>query len=140
MVKDQYQAFLLSCNRLHLKSYPAGRCLFKFNNGNNGIKCKKLTIKTPERRCFGVFIVNFEHLTLLLLVFPLFTLSFALYPANIYLFKINNRNTRKRYRWRRSGVIVVNFEHISRFFLAFLLLTLSQKKTLARYPLPNRFI
>ena len=48
-------------------------------------------------------------------------------PANIYFFKINNRNTRKRCeicskltikapewrRWRRSGVFIVNFEHVS---------------------------
>ena len=38
----------------------------------------KLTIKTPERRqCrrYGVFIVNFEHLVHLVLVFLLLTLS-----------------------------------------------------------------
>ena len=47
--------------------------------------------------------------------------------VNIYLFKVNNRNTRKRFelcsklaikiperrQWRHSGVFVVNFEHIS---------------------------
>ena len=47
--------------------------------------------------------------------------------ANIYFFKINNRNARKRseicsklaiktperHQWRRSGVFIVNFEHIS---------------------------
>ena len=62
------------------------------------------------------------------------------YPANIYLFKVNNRNIRKRYdicskltiktperrHWRRSGVFIVNFEHISYLFLMFLLLTLSK--------------
>ena len=45
------------------------------------------------------------------------------YPANIYLFKVNNRNTRKRCcicskltiktperrHWRRTGVFIVNF-------------------------------
>ena len=59
-------------------------------------------------------------------------------PANIYLFKVNNRNTRKtcemcskltmktpeRRRWRLSGVFIVNFEHISPLFLEFLLMTL----------------
>ena len=49
------------------------------------------------------------------------------YLANIYLFKRNNRNTRKkceicskltiktskRRQWRRSGVFIVNFDHIS---------------------------
>ena len=43
----------------------------------------------------------------------------GLYPANIYLFKVNNRNsklTRKapeRHNWRRSGVFIVNFKYIS---------------------------
>ena len=60
-------------------------------------------------------------------------------PANIYLFKVNNRNTRKRCEvcsklavktperlalntlfrtpeQRRSGVFIVNFEHISHLF------------------------
>ena len=46
-------------------------------------------------------------------------------PAAIYLFKVNNRNTRARckicpkltikspeqYQWCRSGVFIVNFEH-----------------------------
>ena len=62
------------------------------------------------------------------------------YPAGIYLFKVNNRNTRtrceicskltintpERRQWRRSGVFIVNFEHISHLVLVFLLLTLSR--------------
>ena len=62
------------------------------------------------------------------------------FPANIYLFKVNNRNTRKRreicskltiktpegHYWRRSGVFIVNFEHILRLFIMFLLLTLNK--------------
>ena len=61
------------------------------------------------------------------------------YPANIYLLKVNNINTRKRWQmcskliiWtpeqrqlRRFGAFIVNFEHISQFFLVFLLLILS---------------
>ena len=61
-------------------------------------------------------------------------------PANIYLFKVNNRNTRKRCeifskltiktperrRWRRSGVFIINFENISHLFLELLLLTLNK--------------
>ena len=61
------------------------------------------------------------------------------HPANIYLFKVNNRNTRKRSeicsklttktptrrQWRRSGVFTVNFEHILHLFVVFLLLTLN---------------
>ena len=62
-------------------------------------------------------------------------------PANIFLFKVNNRNTRKRCkifskltiktperrRWRRSGVFTVNFENISHLFLVFLLLILNKQ-------------
>ena len=58
-------------------------------------------------------------------------------PADIYLLKVNNRNTRTRCEicskltintpesrhWRRSGVFIVNFEHISHLVLVFLLLT-----------------
>ena len=61
-------------------------------------------------------------------------------PANIYLFKVNNRSSRKRCeifskliiktperrQRRRSGVFIVNFENISHLFLVFLLLTLNK--------------
>ena len=61
-------------------------------------------------------------------------------PANIYLFKVNNRkNTKKcellcekRCQWRCSGVFIINFEHISHLFLVFQLLTLN-KQMLAVY-------
>ena len=48
--------------------------------------------------------------------------------VNIHLFKVNNRNTRKRCgicQWRRSGAFIVNFEHIFHLFLVFLLLNLN---------------
>ena len=56
-------------------------------------------------------------------------------PASIYLFKTNNRKTKKRCeicsnltikipRRRRHQVSIVNFEHKSNLFLFFLLLTL----------------
>ena len=51
--------------------------LFKVNNRNTRTRCEicsKLTIKTPERR-YGVFIVNFEYISHLVLVFLLLTLS-----------------------------------------------------------------
>ena len=61
-------------------------------------------------------------------------------PTNIFLFKVNNRNSKKRCKiylkltiktpewrqWRCSGVFVVNFEHISQLFLLFLLLNLNR--------------
>ena len=49
--------------------------MFKFNNRNTRKRCEicsKLTIKLPEPcqwRRFGVFIVNFEHILHLFLVF-----------------------------------------------------------------------
>ena len=102
--------------------------------------CSKLTIKTPERRRrhSNVFIVNFEQMSQIVLVFLLLTLNkympagvvLAISSANIYLFKFTNRNTRKRCKicselkiktskwrhWRRCGVLLVNFDHISHFF------------------------
>ena len=59
-------------------------------------------------------------------------------PAHIYLFKVNNRNTRKTCEiWLKLtikqqndiGVFIVNFEHISHLFLLFLLLTLNTGRT-----------
>ena len=42
-------------------------------------------------------------------------------PANIYLFKVNNRNTR-----RRSGVFIVTFEHISHPFFSVSIVDIEQ--------------
>ena len=56
-------------------------------------------------------------------------------PANIYLLKVNNRNTRTRREVCSKlkiktpddvTVFIVNFEHVSHPFLVFLLLTLSR--------------
>ena len=58
--------------------------------------------------------------------------------TNIYLFKVNNGNTKKRWgtyskltikssnwrHWCRSGLVFVNFGHISHLFVVFLLMTL----------------
>ena len=60
---------------------PVSNYMFKVNNRNTRLMyeiCSKLTIKTPERRqrrYFGVFIVNFEHISHLVLVSLLLTLS-----------------------------------------------------------------
>ena len=60
---------------------PDGRYMFKVNNRNPRTRCEicsKLTIKIPERRQSrrsGVFIVNFEHISHLVLLFLLLTLS-----------------------------------------------------------------
>ena len=61
--------------------YSVGESMFKDNNRNTRRKCEicpKLTIKTPERHQWchsGVFIVTFEHISDLFLVFLLLTLS-----------------------------------------------------------------
>ena len=66
---------------LTAKENPAGIYLLKVNNRNIRTRCEicsKVTIKTPEQRHWrrsGVFIVNFEHISHLVLVFLLLTLS-----------------------------------------------------------------
>ena len=58
-------------------SFPVGIYLVKVNNRNTRIRCEicsKSTIKTPERwHRSGVFIVKFEHISHLVLVFLLLT-------------------------------------------------------------------
>ena len=49
--------------------------------------------------------------------------------AGIYLFKVNNENTRTKCEiryWRHSGIFIVNFEHILHFVLVFLMLSLNK--------------
>ena len=64
-----------------LVNLPAGNYMLKVNNRNTKTRCEissRLTIKIPERRqwCrFVMFIVNFEHISHLVLVFLLLTLS-----------------------------------------------------------------
>ena len=60
---------------------PVGIYLLKINNRNTRTRseiCSKFTKKTPERRPqrrYGVFIVNFENISQLVLVFLLLTLN-----------------------------------------------------------------
>ena len=64
----------------HLYTQPA-TCMFKVSGRNTRTECEICslsTIKTPERRQVyrsGVFIVNFEHILHLVLVFLLLTLN-----------------------------------------------------------------
>ena len=65
--------------------------------------------------------------------------SSNLFPADIYLLEVNNRNAKTRYKicsklsiktlerrhWWRSGIFNVDFEPISHFVLDFLLSTLN---------------
>ena len=69
------------CGRQKKNYIPAGIYLLKVNNRNTRTRCEicsKLTIETPERRQgrrSGVFIVNFEQISRLVLVFLLLTLK-----------------------------------------------------------------
>ena len=60
---------------------PIGIYMLKVNNRNTKLRCEmwsKLTIKIPElrhSRRFCVFIVNFEHISHLVLVFLLINLD-----------------------------------------------------------------
>ena len=82
--------------------------------------------------------------------YPIESVQYApltiMYPAHIYLFKVNNTNrkrceicskltikTPERRQWRHSGVFIVNFEHISPLFLVFLLLTLNKRMLAGLY-------
>ena len=61
-------------------SKPAYIYLIKVNNGNRKVSeiCSELPIKTLERRYCrrsGVFIVNFEQILHIFLVFPLLALN-----------------------------------------------------------------
>ena len=68
--------------------------MFKVNNGNitrRREKCLKLTIKTPERRHwrhFSVFIVNLEHMSRLVILLLLLTLSRKMPVGNILKMKL----------------------------------------------------
>ena len=63
------------------KPFPVGNYLLKLKNRNTKTRCEicsKLTIKIAEGRqwrCSGILIVNFEHISHLVLVFLLFTLN-----------------------------------------------------------------
>ena len=72
-----------SVTYISLKSlyFPIGNCIFKVNDDSTGIKCViclKLIIKTPKQRHWrrsGVFIVNFERISHLVLMILLLTLT-----------------------------------------------------------------
>ena len=74
--------------------YPAGIYLLKVNNENTRTRhkiCLKLTIKAPERfhwRGSGVFIVNFEHISHLVLVFLLLALNMS-FCVVLLIFNLN---------------------------------------------------
>ena len=102
---------------------------------------KTLNLKSKRSR---TFYGSWKYLTTNLIHFIYWSLYipsipfFCVFPGNIYLFKVNNRNARckiclkltiktpERRHWRISGVFIVNFEHISHLFLLLLLLNLNK--------------
>ena len=73
------------------KANPVGNHMFKVNNRNTKARCEifsKLTIKRPERRHWrrsDVFIVNFEHISHLVLVLLLIVLLLLLFSHLVLL-------------------------------------------------------
>ena len=71
--------------------FPSANHMFKVNNKNTRCEiCSTLTIKTPEWRQWrhsGVFIVNFEHVSHLVLVFLLLTLSRQMPAGSFWCFQ-----------------------------------------------------
>ena len=65
--------------------------MFKVNKRNIGTRCEicsKLIIKTPERRHrSGVLIINFEHISRLVLMFLFLTLSRHMLTGSIFVVK-----------------------------------------------------
>ena len=87
--------------------YPLGIYLLKVIIRSTRTRCEicsKLTIKRPERhhwRRSGVFIINFEHISLLVLVFLLLTGSRYM-PAgyvyvHVHIWESGGLNLRKRF-------------------------------------------
>ena len=71
-------AWYFQGSRINVGYFPVSIYRLKVNNRDTRTRCEicsKLTLKTPERRYWrrsGVFIVNFEHISHLVLVFLLF--------------------------------------------------------------------
>ena len=86
--------------------------LFKVINNNTRKTCEicsKLTIATLEKRqwcCPFVFIVNFEHISRIFLLFLLLILIMYLFAGEQYTKWLGEFN------WHRFGVTIFNLEHI----------------------------
>ena len=91
--KKKLHQITLVCDNIDLWVASAAIYLLKVNNRNTRTRyeiCSKLAIKTPKRRhCrrSGVFIVNFEHISHLCLVFLLLTLNMWLPAGKIHVFE-----------------------------------------------------
>ena len=78
IILNKYSSLLTERGSSFFHAIPACIYLFKFENRKWCVICSKLNIKTSEWcpwRQFDVFIVNFEYISHLFLVFLLFTLN-----------------------------------------------------------------
>ena len=138
-VDFKYAFSLLAC-WLQRQS-PAGVLKESFSEKLNKVHvCAGVPIKFSNKPATCTFISKTLEKVLHYKFYEIFKNSCSVdYLANVYLFKITNRNNRKRYeicskftiktperrQWCRSGVFIVNFKHISYPVLVFLLLTLN---------------
>ena len=73
--------FSINVNSFVLHNFSASLYLFKVNSGNPRAMfeiCTKLPLKAPEQRhwrCCGFFMINFEQVSQIVLVFPLLPLN-----------------------------------------------------------------
>ena len=111
--------------------------LFKIRKSFKSFKDSKVWINT-NKLIINYLLSSPKLLPLFLLfsclLFIFFHKKDIVYPAGIYLLKVNNRNTRtrceicskltintpERRQWRRSGVFIVNFEQVNAGWVAFL--------------------
>ena len=81
----------------HYSTFSTGICLFEVNYGNTRTVCEicsNLTVKTAEWRHWrrsGAFIVTFEHILHIVLVFPSLTLNKQM-PGGFINFEHNKQN------------------------------------------------
>ena len=68
--KCSFFYILFFCLNFLSETYPAGICLFKINNGNTRILCQICSKLTKT-----LFIVNFEQISHIVLVFPFLILN-----------------------------------------------------------------
>ena len=96
-----------------------GIYLHKVKNRNTRARCEicsKLIIKTPERRrrrLSGVFIVNFERISHLLLVFLLLTLNIKLLARYRTKQKIKNERKDTQRFSRKDTITLIPIDSLS---------------------------
>ena len=118
--------------------------LMFLGGSNSSIEKKWVKVISKKFSAIKLFAILWASLTKRFLqLFHFIVISFSNYkfPAGSYMFKVNNRSTRKgcqicskltiktteRRHWRSSAVIIVDFEYISHLVLVFLLWVRSSK-------------